>query len=587
MMRRSGLIVVALAVMSNGAAGLQTGRPSPGTATISGVVIDDHTGQPIRYAEAMLSTAGGSLVSRVNTDDAGRFRFDRLEAGAYVLYLGSSRYLQTQYGAAKTGGRGRLIEVGEGARVDGIVARLTPGAVIEGTIRTGADEPLANAAVQFWQWGYLPITGERALAISDYGGGVHTDDRGRYRAYQMAPGEYFVSTTGFPLRIDGPIPVGQEPIPLLTHEQIEAMRRGQPAAARPHEVRTPTYFPGVTRAAEAEVVTVAAGQERSGVDFTMRVVPTSVIRGRVVAPAGVKPVRTLMMLRSASGEAEPRMPAADRNDGTFLVTAVPPGEYTLTASMYLQADLTPGATSLTDPEPRLFGVVSVTVAGNAASDVVIPVQPGGVISGRVQFAGPPPSPEVLNRVRIATTWAGTGYPLIAPPSPAPVRADGTFTLASVPPGPVVLRVTTAGSGDLQVASAIVNGVDIADIPFEMNGQQLDGVVVTMSAGQSTLSGTVRQASGELAGDGWVVVFSTDRATWRPLSRRVAGAQVTADGRYTIAGLPRGEYFILALPDVAPSRWFDASFLQQLQAMSPARIALADGEKKVQPLVMSR
>ena len=160
-----------------------------GTATIAGVVVDDHTGQPIRHADVMLSSVRASLVSQVNTDDRGRFRLDRIAAGNYVLYLASPRHVRMQYGAARPEERGRLIQVTEGAKIDGIVARMIPGAAISGTIRDAAGQPVQNAEVQLSKWGYSGLTGEPALRLTD-GAYASTDDRGHYRFYQLPAGEY-------------------------------------------------------------------------------------------------------------------------------------------------------------------------------------------------------------------------------------------------------------------------------------------------------------------------------------------------------------------------------------------------------------
>ena len=107
--------------------------------------------------------------------------------------------------------------------------------------------------------------------------------------------------------------------------------------------------------------------------------------------------------------------------------------------------------------------------------------------------------------------------------------------------PLVLAVSSSSSS-WTVLSAMSAGVDLTDAPVEINGQDVTDVVVTLGNRPTNLSGEVTIPSGEAARDGWVIVFSTDRATWRPLSRRVFATQITADGRYsTVAGCRRAVF----------------------------------------------
>ena len=171
-------------------------------------------------------------------------------------------------------------------------------------------------------------------------------------------------------------------------------------------------------------------------------------------------------------------------------------------------------------------------------------------------------------LRITLVRVDSTYPSIAPPTPSRIGADGTFSLASVPPGRYVVNMTSR-QDTWQILSALSDGVDLADVPIEMNGQQISGVVVQLGNRPATFSGEVTLAAGEPARDAWVIVFSTDR-TWRPSSRRVSGTQITADGRYTAPAMPPGEYYVVALADVDPGRWYDAAFLQQLLSASPMK-----------------
>jgi hypothetical protein len=84
----------------------------------------------------------------------------------------------------------------------------------------------------------------------------------------------------------------------------------------------------------------------------------------------------------------------------------------------------------------------------------------------------------------------------------------------------------------------------------------------------------------------VVVFSTDRAHWTTAPRRISGVvRVASDGRFSVAGLPPGEYYLGVLTDADPSQLSDLPFLDQLAATA-IRITLDEGERKVQDVKMA-
>lgn len=588
-------LVLAAAAMvgaTGGTAALQTGRIPSGTATLSGVVIDDHTGRPIRYAEVMLSTtAGASLVSRINADENGRFRLDRIAAGNYVIYLASPLHVRMQYGASRPEGRGRLIEVADGARIDGIIARMIPGAGISGTIVDAAGQPVPHVGVQLSRWGYSPQTGAPALVLAN-AGYASTDDRGRYRFQSLPPGEYVVACLGRGLQSSSRFPTGPEDVPVQTHAEIEAIRRGTPPPAppRPGDAQVPTYFPGVTRAPDAERIVVAAGQERSRVDIRLQAAATASVRGRIVLPAGATSTRTILNLFTPGAEpagAPGFQSMLGPSDRQFTLSGIPAGEYLITASTYLKPDTGAPGAAVDAESHRLFGSLAVRLDGRDVSDLVVEVRPGGSLSGRVQFSGGGPAPSAVASLRIGLSWTSSAHPSMATPTPSLIGSDGRFSFSSVPPGRYVLTVSSSPSL-WDVLSAMSAGVDLTDVPVEINGQDVTDVLVTLGNRPTNLSGDVTMPSGEAARDGWVVVFSTNRSTWRPLSRRVFGTQITADGRYTtFAQLPPGEYHVVAMADLERGRWYDPSFLAEIAVGPTVKVTLQEGERQVQPLVISR
>src|SRR6516225_728609 len=75
----------------------QDGGMSQEKCTIAGTVVDAASGQPLRGAEVRLRGTGGVSVSgtqssSANTDASGRFVFEGLSAGRYVLMASHDGY---------------------------------------------------------------------------------------------------------------------------------------------------------------------------------------------------------------------------------------------------------------------------------------------------------------------------------------------------------------------------------------------------------------------------------------------------------------------------------------------------------------
>jgi len=79
-----------------------------------------------------------------------------------------------------------------------------------------------------------------------------------------------------------------------------------------------------------------------------------------------------------------------------------------------------------------------------------------------------------------------------------------------------------------------------------------------------------------------VVFAADNNYWTPQSRRIRTARPATDGKFTVTGLPPGEYRMAAVTDLAPGETNDPAFLDLLVPAS-VKLTLAAGETKTQDL----
>ena len=102
------------------------------------------------------------------------------------------------------------------------------------------------------------------------------------------------------------------------------------------------------------------------------------------------------------------------------------------------------------------------------------------VSGRVVFDGATAPPSNLTALRLNMPDAGTNVTLAV--APATVSADGTFRIVGAPPGRYRLTANAPPSPPgWAPRSALVNGVDALDLPFEISPDRpIDNVVITFT-----------------------------------------------------------------------------------------------------------
>jgi hypothetical protein len=236
-------------------------------------------------------------------------------------------------------------------------------------------------------------------------------------------------------------------------------------------------------------------------------------------------------------------------------------------------------------ETRMWGSADITVDGRNVSNVVVSLQPGVPVAGRITFEGTTQqAPADLSRMRV------TLQPVVAPGTTGDVassaagrvEADGKFSIASVVPGRYRLTASGAGNG-WYLGSSTIAGQDSLDFPIEIKGGQgVSGAVVTFVDRQTEISGLITNDRAQPVPDYTMVIYPTDARYRIPQSRRIASTRPSTDGRFIFRNLPAGEYRLAPVLDPEPGSWYDPGFLQQLDNAA-VRVTIAEGEKKEQNL----
>jgi hypothetical protein len=600
-----------------------------GKGSISGTVVVAGSGQPARRARVSLSggsDAGGGR--NTTTDDTGRFAFNALPEGRFNLSASKPGHVSGTYGQRQPGRPGTPIQLADGQRLQ-VQLQITRGGVITGTVLDEHAEALPGTPVRALR--YVMQSGQRTLQSAGNG---QTDDRGVYRIYGLQPGDYIVFAT--PRNNNQGIETGRqaELQDLLQRSDLMARLEAVQAQAlneRIAQVRStlqasttdeaitgyaPVYYPGTTTPGSAATVTVGAGEEKGSVDFQYQVVPIARVEGIVTTTVAQLPPNVQVSLVNTTFAVPGILPGSARADaqGAFRISNVPPGQYTLVARATIGgagregvpggraggpggrgpipggrgeflAGRGRGDVSPTSDPIRLWATADVTVDGRNVSNVVLTLQPGMSVSGRIVFEGttlPPPADLTRLRVTLAPiVMPGTSGD-VATAAAGRVDAEGRFTIASVVPGRYRLNASGAGTGWF-LGSSAVEGQDSLDLPVEVKpNQSITGAAVTFVDRQSELTGTIVNERAQPVPDYTLIVYPADQHFWTPQSRRIQSTRPATDGRFSFRGLPAGEYRLVPVYDPEPGSWFDPAFLQQLENAS-IRVSIADGEKKEQSL----
>lgn len=528
-----------------------------GTASISGRVFAGDTGSPIRRAQINVSSRDAQFNRNVTTDSDGRYELASLPAGRYRMYVDKAGYVPLEYGQVRPFEAGKPLDIAEGQALEKIDFSLPRGSAITGRITDEFGDPVTDVQVQALRYQF--VNGERQLVNA--GRPSQTDDLGAYRVFGLMPGDYIVRAAMRPNMASGPGAADTDSI-------------GYPG----------TYYPGVTDVSQAQTLTAALGQELSSIGFALVPARLSRISGTVMGSDG-RPLAGAMVIiraRGGVGMAAVRMAMMANGgnnqvkpDGSFQLTNVAPGDYVLDVQQRPQNVRNLQELNLAELE---FASIPVTVSGGDIDSLTIVTTPGVTVFGRVVYQGqgtPKPGLQI------------TAVPPSGGPSPigmllnanalggGRIAQDGTFELRGIA-GPRMIRVQGAPAG-WALKSVTLNGADITDTAYDFkSGNNVTGVVVTLTDRLTELTGAVRDGRGQPLADYVLVVFSEDTKLWGAQSRHVQTTRPNQNGTFSIKGLPPGRYLAAVIPSLENGSQNDPAVLEQLRPR--ARVfSLADGQ----------
>jgi len=508
-----GILALPLALLSIQA---QPAETKAGAATVSGRITLKN--EPARGVTVLLQgqSQNSSNAPRAKTDEQGRFRFTGVAGGRYSIFALAPGYISA--GDDGAGGRGQMLNVAEGEKVENIDLEIKRGGVIAGRITDSQGRPVIEETVNLSKFD----SNGRPQNYWLYNLGFEmyrTDDRGAYRIFGLPEGRYLVS-------------VGQ------------AQRPGSVSITSNRLFYPRVFHPDATSEAEAKVIDVSEGSEATDMDIT---VPdpkqTYDVFGRVVDADTEQPVPNVeLVVGGLSQDGKPTggwagIGERSRPNGEFRLVGVLPGRYALWARPDEKSDS--GFIS----EPAIFDL-----SEGDATGVEVKVRQGGSISGGVVIEGTS-DPKVLaklSRVNLRTYIrpAISGQPTFWRGDV--VKADGGFRIRGLQPGKVVIAMDQSPeTRGLTVARIEHNGAAARDGIDVGAGEHVTGVRVVLVYSTLAIRGEVKVVGGAAPAGLRFLVLA--RRTDQP-TQGLSGVEVDARGQFIFENAPPGEYEIRVMPN---------------------------------------
>ena len=627
----------------------------PASAVLLGQVVDADTGQPIADATVTLTgrpaptpargrgtppsssslfdlmlARGGNSAERVVSAANGRFVFRGLPASTYTLRAQAPGYVDNPT-ALRVAGAVAFVEIRDKQSSARTTLRLWKQAVISGTVVDEAGEPVIGARVQ----AYRRVVSRFGQLSYDSPDSASTDDRGRYRLSMLDPGDYLVlvpqshstspaaaADAAIQSLMSGQMPEGglnalgnagtslMDPRAVRVGEwRLSSMNVQSPGASGGTMLAYRTaFYSSAIMPTEATWLSLRSGEERGGVDFALRPVPTGRITGVVSAPSGSLgglPIR----LVPASGRLAGDPAALDvatgqtQSDGRFALLAVPPGDYRVIVRRDPPADLPADLPDELASNPMiqmalnmqrgagrvpLFGEAVITLGAGDSAEVAIAVSEGVPMSGQLVFQdGQAPVGRDVTRTVVALRPLDATLMSARTIRPA---ADGKLTANGLLPGRYGVSATLMVQGTAWIVKSVTaNGREATTAALVIADKPVTDLSVVLTRLTGTVRGTVRRDSTPAretrAGPPpsmTAVAVPANFSAWQDfelLIDRLYFGGVSQDGAFRLGPMLPGEYLVAVVDESQVDPGQGLALVRALAAQA-TRITVSPGDNPV-------
>jgi protocatechuate 3,4-dioxygenase beta subunit len=550
------------------------------TAIVSGIVTKLPGSDPVKKALIELiaenQSEGGNYTALTAVD--GSFRIENIAPGRYHLFVERTGFQEIDNRHHPIDGR--MLTLTGGQEMKDLTIRLQAAAVVEGRVTDEDGDPMAAAQVAV-----LRQTFTLGRSRWEQAGAERTNDLGEYRISGLAPGNYFVSVT--------PPPDFRSMIEATSNAPALASHAAAADKPAPPSYQT-TYYPGTKDRSQAGAIQLHAGDDFPA-NFSLTPSPSLTVRGSVAnLPTGA----TASILLQSKDFNLVLNGAEVHKDGTFEIRDVSPGAYTIFATVEEA------------PVP-MTAHQSLQLASSNVEGLRLVPQSGGSVFAHLRIEGANPNAARLDATQIFLTLSsaegeddtlgafgiGPGVTL------ARANPDGSFEWKNVPAGRYFVQISeqtdmpdfflkSVTAGGREASSGFtVNGIGTTiDLVVSANGAAIDGVVTDHSeeaandrtetdpptdppnnAGPNNAGSENDQPLAD------AVVVAVPEARFRSRPDRYRKAVTDQRGRFTLRGLPPGDYTIFAWEHVDGEAYFNLDFLRSYEGQGKA-LRINEGER---------
>ncbi len=521
-----------------------------GFVPIEGVVIDRQTANPIGQARVELESEARQ-VQAVTADDQGRF-IVRAAPGRYIVRaIKQGLFMASPFAVNNSS-----------AAVKGVRLEMLKGASITGRVLDQNRRPLSNATVVMLRSYYdnshhvlRPPGSKPNWYPGDpnipNGTQVITDDQGRYRAFGLEPGSFYMG---------------------VWTEKETGVR----------------YYPGT--ADPSLPIILSEGTAFAATDIILSEEKTYSIsfQPNIISPCPIPAEAThLWVVRIASNGFE--IPELQQlNLGSDLVSKYSlqvrslAGQRNLADHPAITLRLLPGTyeiyfSSCWSPlSVENMGHVQAQVKDRDVDLGAVPINPAVVVRGRIR-----PSPELLTQSVVALfrldNQPNLSFLYGTPTGPVNVGPDGFFELRAVP-GKYAVGVLPLR--DTYVASVKAGPLDLLSAGLTIDGELPGPLEVVLGELGGTIRGKIVDSTDKPVSGAQVVllppVLQRSNTT---LFKTTVSDQV---GEFAFHGIPPGDFEMIAWQNIAPDQFMDESFLNSFSTRT-TKVHIEKGATKDQVL----
>jgi hypothetical protein len=484
----------------------------------------------------------------VLTDASGQFSFKDQAPGIYGVRAALDGYFGPPINGVASTTVTKSVTVEAQKPVPSTNIFMFKGGAITGRVRDPEGQPVSGMNVSAMRLSYSNGRPQWTAAVSKT-----TNERGEFRIFWVSPGEYYVAVT----------PPGANSRP----------------GAQDSWVRT--FFPGVADPAAAGVLAVMDGAEIPGIDFSIQTAastPTFKIRGRAINPLALPNATTGVVDRNVNtfilsprepgtlGSVNPptvqnSVPPAARPNGEFEIRNVRPGSYDLFAYSMAPAPV-PAAGTPSGPPFRRYYIdrAWVDIQDSDVEGIMLQIQKGTEISGKVVLQGNPPLP--MDKIRISLRSLDAmpdAFAIIV--GSIPVASSGDFSAPDIPPAQYGIQIS--GLPDTAyVADVQQGGISVFNTGFTTGKQPAIPLEIVVNGNGGIIEGNVRTTDRKPVPGSMVVLVPpvADRRN----TMRYKTATTDDEGNFSMKGVAPGQYSLFAWESVPPTAWMNSDFLAKYQ-----------------------